>query len=140
MPTLRDSTLYDRIANKKWIQPARDFQGRTVRAMIDITIISAVIGDSYNCNILPANCEVIDAYIMTDGLGGAVIVQLGDSGVIDRYSLSTTFAAAEANARIKMSGLRYRPALDTIIVATMSVAAPTVGKLVKGWVEFVPGE
>src|SRR5258708_4758527 len=113
MPTLRDSTLYDRIANKKYIQPARDFQGRTVRAMIDITIISAVIGDSYNCNILPANCEVIDAYIMTNGLGGAVIVQVGDSGVIDRYILTATFAAAEASARIKFSGDRKSTRLNS---------------------------
>lgn len=140
MPTLRDSTLYDTIANKKYIQQARDLYGQMVKAMIDVTVISAVAGDSYNVNILPANSEVIDAMLITDGLGGAVIPQLGDSGVVDRYVLGATFAAAEATARIKFSGMRYRPTADTIIVLTLSVAGATVGKKVKGYVEYTPGE
>jgi len=139
----RDTTLYDNLHVKKFIADARDHVGRRIKMPIDVTIISASsASDVYRVGVLPANCEVVDLYVVTDGLGASagssVDVIIGDATDDDRYLIAADFDVTGANGRLAITGMRFRPTADTIVLLKHDAVA-VVGKKVKGWIEYTPG-
>lgn len=138
----RDTDLYTSKVTNKYLQDARDGAGRTVKMPIDVTIQSASsASDVYRLGVLPANCEVVNLYAITDGLGASagssVDGIIGDADDDDRYMKTTDMDAAEASGKLAFSGMRYRPTADTIVLFKVDAAA-VVGKKVKGFIEYVP--
>jgi len=138
---LRDSVLYDKLHVKKYLGDARDRAGRMVPIPFEHTVVAGeASADTVNLCVLPANCEVVGYDMVTDGLVGAgITVIVGDSGDTDRFQASTVMVAAEARGVLAFAGARFRPTADTIVLLTYGVAAPTVGRIVRGAFYIVPG-
>jgi hypothetical protein len=140
MPS-RDSALYTKLYVNKYLGDAREAQGRVVPIMFEHAVVAGgeLIGDTVNLCVLPANCEVIDLQVITDGLVASATVTIGDSGAAARYMASTSMATAELRGFLAAAGMRYRPSADTIVFATYAGGNPGAGKVLKGRFLIVPG-
>jgi hypothetical protein len=137
---LTDSALYSNLHIKKYVGDARDRGGRVVPIPFSFAIrANPVDGDTYNCCVLPANCQVIGLLVTTDGIAGTnTTVALGDSGVADRYMVATDMDTLNTQGALAITGMLYRPTADTIVVATVAASTPTAAKVVKGVFLVVP--
>lgn len=144
MATERDTTIFDNLVNNKFIQDARDADGRTVSRKFELTVESAsATDDTYNLTVVPANARVVHLECVTDGLGASagagVLFQIGDADDADRYMVATDFDAAEARGTLAFAGMNHTPTSDTTLVGKITTTAAVVGKKVSGRVEYVPG-
>lgn len=136
--TVFNSTLYTKADINKYLLDPRDRSGRIVPIPFEVTITTETTADTTNLCVLPANCEVVSMEtIATVGLGTATIA-IGDSGAVNRYQIALA-QAVEVRGRLAGAGMRYRPAVDTIVFATYAVANPTGGGVLKGLFLIVPG-
>lgn len=138
----RDTTLYTNKVTNKYLQDQRDHDGRSVRVPFEVTIQSASsAADVYRLMVLPPLVEVTGLYAITDGLGASagssVDVIIGDADNDDRYMAATDMDVAEASGKLAFAGTRYRTTAETIVLLKHDAAA-VVGKIVKGWIEYVP--
>lgn len=133
MGTLRNGDLYAPIFGSKYITDARNLNGRLVPLPFEVTIVSAVNGDSYNLTVVPANWKVVGMDCVTDlGLGASVTLQVGDSGNASRFAPATAFGTANLVIPLAGAGEGFKPSADTIVVAVIGGAGPTVGRTFKG--------
>lgn len=145
MATARESTLYANLHTNKYLGDGRDYGGRTIKQRIAVTVVSAAaVNDTYKVAKLPANCRMVDAKVIGNGngasAGAGVTVALGDAGSATRYITATDFDAANASASLNNNaGMNYTPTADTDIVLTFGGAAPVVGTVVVGYIEYIPG-
>lgn len=137
---LRNSVLYDNLFVKKYLGDARDRGGRIVPLPFELVVLSpSTNGDTYNLQVIPANAKVVGLECNTDGLGGSVTATLGDSGSAARYMASSSMATVNLQGSIASAGMGYKPTVDTVVVATLAGATPTVGKKMVGVIYVIPG-
>lgn len=160
MATTRNSTLYANQHVNKYLQDARDHQGRVVFVPFQHTVVSGETGgasagvqDKVNLCVIPANAMVIGLLFCSEALWASAAVngtlQLGDSGDDDRYMTATELYTATPGGPIATEGMKrggladtgqnYKPTADTVVQATYKTANPTVGKVFKGGFFIVPG-
>jgi len=153
--TNRNSTLYTKLHVNKYLGDARDVGGRAYPIPFQHTVVSgetggasALVRDTVNLCVLPANCMVVGLDITADAVWASAgvngTVQLGDSGDDDRYMIASEFYTAAGqlqaeNHRLAFAGQNYKPTADTIVVAEYRAANPVVGKIFKGVFWVVPG-
>lgn len=143
MATARESVFYAATWTNKYLADARKYDGRVVPLPFDVTLISAAAtGDTYKVTVIPANARVIDAYVVTDGLGASAGtgtgVIVGDSGDTDRYVATFDADAAGASGRLAFAGSGYTPTADTIVLVTVT-GTVVAGKKVSGYLLVIPG-
>lgn len=156
--TNRDSTLYAKLHTNKYLGDARDRGGRVVPIPFQHTVVSgetagasALVWDTVNLCVLPANCMVVGFEISADALWASAGVngtlRIGDSGDTDRYMTDTELYTATPGGPIATertrtgladTGQNYKPTADTVVYATYKVANPTVGKIFKGCFFVIP--
>lgn len=138
--TVRDSVLYDKLHVKKYVGDSRDRGGRVVPIPFEHTVVTGELsGDDINLCVLPANCEVVDMFIICASTLGTASVSIGDAGDIDRFLLTQVFTLDIKNQMSNSAGMRFRPTADTIVFGRYSVANPTVGGILRGCFQVVPG-
>lgn len=133
-----NSTLYDNLHVKKYISKATDQGGQIFPIPIEHTVVTGEANaDTVNLAKVPANAQVIDIDVITDGLGTSVTLILGDAADTDRLMASTAMATSGNNGRLAITGSRWTPTAETIIYATYGGANPTVGKVFKGYINVI---
>lgn len=158
--TNRDSTLYAKIHTNKYLGDARDEGGRAYPIPFQHTVVSgetggasALVRDTVNLCVIPANCMVVGLTFVANALWGSAgtngTLQLGDSGDNDRYMTATELYTASPGGPIATEGMlrggladtgqNYKPTADTILLAEYRGANPVVGKVFKGVVWVIPG-
>lgn len=137
----RDSALYTRVYVNKFPADARDHDGRVVPIPFEHAVVAGgeLIADTVNLCVLPANCEVVDLQVITDGLVASATMTIGDSGAVARYMVATAVAAAQDRGFLAFAGMRYRPPADAIVFATYAGGNPAAAKIFKGRFLIVPG-
>lgn len=158
--TNRNSVLYlSKHVNKYMTVDSRDGLGKVQPVPFQHTVVSGEVGgasalvrDTVNLCVLPANCMVLTLFVSANDLWASAGVngtfQIGDSGDDDRYMTATeAFTAAggplatdytRANM-LPFAGQNYKPTADTIVLLEWRVANPVVGKIIKGVFLVVPG-
>lgn len=157
--TNRNSALYKKLHVDKYLGDARDRGGRVVPIPFDHTVVSGEVGgasalvrDTVNLCVIPANCMVIGLMLEANDLyasaGTNGTFQIGDSGDDDRYMTATEFYTAAggpiATEQVRVNllaftGQNYKPTADTIVLGEWRVANPVVGKIVRGCFLVIPG-
>jgi hypothetical protein len=156
----RDSTLYAKIHTNKYLGDARDEGGRAYPIPFQHTVVSGEVGgasalvrDTVNLCVLPANCMVVGLTIVADAVWGSAgtngTLRLGDSGDDDRYMAGTELYTASPGGPISTEGMlrggladtgqNYKPTANTIVKAEYRGANPVVGKIFKGVFWVIPG-
>lgn len=157
--TNRNSTLYTNVyGTAKLLADARDRGGRLVPIPFLHTVVSGETGgasagvrDTVNLCVLPKGCMVVELRFSSNdvwasaGVNGTL--QLGDSGLADRYMIATELYTAAGSPitgdgksvnLLAFAGQNYRPTADTIVLAEYRVANPVVGKIFKGCFFVIP--
>ena len=148
--TNRNSALYLKLHVNKYLGDARDRGGRPVPIPFSHTVVSGETGgasagvrDTVNLCVLPANCMVLDFFLIYEALsasaGVGLTLQVGDSGDADRYMVATDSDVAGSVSRLAFAGQLYKPTADVIVLAEYRVASPVVGKIYKGFFLVIPG-
>lgn len=150
MATTRDSTLYTSRDVNKYLQDARDYEGRAVPIYFAHTVVTGETGgasagtqDLVNLCTLPANVRVVGMSVSHEALGASagsgVLADIGDSGDPDRYAAGKDVDAAGNFDGLAFAGMGYKPTADTIVQFRWRTANPVVGKKIAGVIFVVPG-
>lgn len=158
--TNRNSTLYTKLHVNKYLGDARDLGGRAYPIPFEHTVVSgetggasALVRDTVNLCVIPANCMVVGLTIVANALWGSAgtngTLLLGDAGDADRYMTATELYTASPGGPISTEGMlrggladtgqNYKPTADTILLAEYRGANPVVGKVFKGVLWVIPG-
>lgn len=133
-----NSALYKQLEVDKYLSKGTDRGGQSVIIPIAHTVVTGEANaDTVNLAVVPSNARVVDFDLVTDGLGTSVTVIVGDAGDTDRLMASTSMASAGNNGRLAVTGAHWIPTADTIVYLTYGGANPTVGKIVRGFIEVI---
>ena len=157
--TNRDSVLYAKIHTNKYLGSPQDEGGRAYPIPFQHTVVSgetggasALVRDTVNLCVIPANCMVVGLALVANALWGSAgtngTLQIGDSGDADRYLTATELYTASPGGPIATEGMlrggladtgqNYVPTADTIVKAEYRGANPVVGKVFKGVIWVIP--
>jgi hypothetical protein len=142
--TLRSSTLFTSNVTNKYVPLPSEQGGRIHPIYFEATIVSvSAASDTYDLFTVPAGWAVKDIFVTSNGLGasagtGTTLI-IGDSGDTDRLVASFDSDLVNSTGRIAWAGVKYTPTSDTVMECLIGTAAAVVGKVIKGYVELIPG-
>ncbi len=139
------STLYTNIYVNKVSPTASERGGRIVPVKIHYAAVTAdTVSGTVKLAVHPKNWTFVGLQVSTDGLSASAGVGqtpvIGDGTTADKYMLASDFDAANGVGLVNGGSLGYTPTADKIITLTYGATGdPVVGKIVTGYLFFIPG-
>ena len=117
-----------------------ELAGRLRVAYFDFTTLATggADGDSYNLTRIPSGARILRIKTVNEALGTSVVAAIGISGSTSKYGAGLDLAAAGTDEDcLTVATYGLVTTAEENLIMTLTGAAPTASKIVKGHVQYV---
>lgn len=139
------STLYTNLVTNKQPPTTDQTGGRIVAIKIHHVCVTAdTVDGTVLLQVHPKGWSFVGLHVSTDGLSASAGVGqlpvIGDGTTANKYMLASDFDASGGVGLINGASLGYTPTADKPITLTFgSTGDPVAGKIITGYLFFIPG-
>lgn len=94
-------------------------------------------GDSFNLCKIPKGARIVGIATVNEALGSSVVAKIGITGSLSKYGAAIDMAAAGADPFVQtVATYGLETTTEETLIMTLTGAAPTASKIVKGHVTY----